>query len=114
MLRLAAVFLVWIASTAWAFDDADADYDAEMHEAYVLAWNEADERQRRLLERAQRGWNDYRAANCEIVGSGCNALMAQERAAELRYLLTNTNGRTILPAHGRADRREGDLRQDER
>ena len=114
MLRLAAVFFVWIASTAWALDDADADYDAELHEAYVLAWSEADDRQRRLLERAQRGWNDYRAANCEIVGTSCNALMAQERAAELRHLLTNKNGRTILPAHGRADRRESELRQDKR
>ena len=114
MLRLGAVFFVWIASTAWALDDADADYDAELHEAYVLAWSEADERQRRLLERAQRGWNDYRAANCEIVGSSCNALMAQERAAELRHLLTNTNGRTILPDHVRAERSEGELRQDER
>ena len=87
MLRLACVFLVWIASTAWALDDADADYDAELHEAYVLAWSEADDHQRRLLERAQRGWNDYRAATCELVGSGCYALMAQERAAELRYVL---------------------------
>jgi Lysozyme inhibitor LprI len=114
MLRLAAVFLVWIASTAWALDDADADYDAELHEAYVLAWSEADDRQRRLLERAQRGWNDYRAANCEIVGSSCSALMAQERAAELRHLLTNKNGRTILRSHGRTDRSESELRQDER
>jgi len=114
MLRLAAVFVVWIASTAWALDDADPDYDAELHEAYVLAWSEADDRQRRLLERAQRGWNDYRAANCAIVGTSCNALMAQERAAELRHLLTNTNGRTIISAHDRADRREGGLRPDER
>ena len=87
MLRLACVFLVWIASTAWAVDDSDADYDVELHEAYVLAWSEADDHQRRLLERAQRGWNDYRAANCELVGSGCYALMAQERTAELRYVL---------------------------
>jgi len=118
MLRLAAVFFVWIASTAWALDDAEADYDAELHEAYVLAWSEADDRQRHLLERAQRGWNDYRAANCEIVGSSCNALMAQERAAELRHLLTNTNGRSILPAYGRADHRadqgERDRPEDER
>ena len=87
MLRLACVFVVWIASTAWAVDDADADYDFELHEAYVLAWSEADDHQRRLLERSQRGWNDYRAANCELVGSGCYALMAQERTAELRYVL---------------------------
>ena len=35
MLRLACVFFVWIASTAWALDDADADYDFELHEAHV-------------------------------------------------------------------------------
>jgi hypothetical protein len=40
--------------------------------------------------------------------------MAQERAAELRHLLTNTNDRTILPPHGRADPREGEFRPDER
>ena len=84
MLRLAAVFFVWIASTGRALDDADADYD------------------------------DYRAANCAIVGASCNALMAQERAAELRHLLTNKNDRTILPPHGRADPREGEFRPDER
>jgi len=107
MLRLASVFFIWIASTAWALDDADADYDAELHEAYVLAWNEADDRQRRLLERAQRGWSDYRAANCQLVGTGCYALMAQERAAELRHVLTNTNVRTIIGRHGDVD--PGDL-----
>jgi ferric-dicitrate binding protein FerR (iron transport regulator) len=115
MLRLAAVFFVWIASTAWALDDTDADYDAELHEAYVLAWSEADERQRRLLERAQRGWNDYRAANCELVGNGCYALMAQERAAELRHVLTNTNVRTIIGRDGPVDpsqSSEGELRTD--
>jgi hypothetical protein len=44
--------------------------------------------------------------------------MAQERAAELRHLLTNTNGRSILPAYGRADHRadqgERDRPEDER
>jgi hypothetical protein len=60
MLRLAAVFIVWIASTAQAFDDTDMNHDVE-----------------------------------------------------LRALLTNTNGRTILP-HVRADRSESELRQDER
>jgi hypothetical protein len=114
MLRLACVFLVWIASTAWALDDSDADYDAELHEAYVLAWTEADDHQRRLLERAQRGWNDYRAANCELVGSGCYVLMAQERTAELRYVLTNTNVRTILHRGERSERSEGQSRPDQR
>jgi uncharacterized protein YecT (DUF1311 family) len=99
MFRLACVFLVWIASTAWALDDTDADYDAELHEAYLLAWSEADDHQRRLLERAQRGWNDYRAANCELVGSGCNALMAQERSAELRYVLRAARRLGQLPYH---------------
>jgi len=87
MVRLSIVFLVWMASTAYALDDADADYDAELHEAYVLAWSEADAPGRRLLARAQRGWNEYRAANCELVGEQCHALMAQERAAELRALV---------------------------
>ena len=100
MFRLACVFLVWIASTAWALDDADADYDAELHEAYVLAWSEADDHQRRLLERAQRGWNDYRSASCEIFGSGCNALMAQERAAELRYVLARLGEKPCASAAG--------------
>ena len=42
MLRLAAVFLVWIASTAWALDDTDADYDAELHEAYLNDYRAAE------------------------------------------------------------------------
>jgi hypothetical protein len=102
MLRLTAVFFIWMASTAYALEEGDSDYDAELHEAYVSAWNEADRRQRSLLARAQRAWNDYRAANCELLGDECYALMAQERAAELRYL-TKTNVRTILPADGRAE-----------
>jgi hypothetical protein len=103
MLRLACVFFVWIASTAYALDDGNADYDFELHEAYVLAWSEADDHQRRLLERAQRGWNDYRAANCELVGSGCYALMAQERTAELRYVLRSE--KSCAPAAGSPPRR---------
>src|SRR5262245_65625307 len=88
MVRLSIVFLVWMASTAYALDDADADYDAELHEAYVLAWSEADEPRRRLLARAQRGWSEYREASCELLGNdACRALMAQERAAELRALV---------------------------
>jgi hypothetical protein len=87
MVRLTIVFLVWMASTAYALDDADADYDAELHEAYGLAWSESDAPRRRLLARAQRGWSEYRAANCELLGDQCHALMAQERAAELRALV---------------------------
>lgn len=108
MLRLTTVFLVWIGSTAFALEAPDTDYDAELHEAYVLAWNEADDERRKLLARAQRGWNEYRAANCELLGDECHAFMAQERAAELRYIhgtLTETNVRTIMAAHGRADQR---------
>jgi uncharacterized protein YecT (DUF1311 family) len=97
MLRLTTVFLIWIASTACALDEGDADYkaadfdaadlNAELHEAYVSAWNEADHRGRTLLARSQRAWSEYRAANCALLGEHCYALMAQERAAELRLLL---------------------------
>jgi uncharacterized protein YecT (DUF1311 family) len=87
MLRLTLVFFVWMASTAYALDDAADNQEAEMHEAYVLAWNGADDPRRELLSRAQRAWNEYRAANCEILGEECFALMAQERAAELRYIV---------------------------
>ena len=103
MLRLAAVFLIWIASTAQALEEGDRDYDAELYEAYVSAWNEADRERRALLAKAQQAWSQYRAANCQLFGEDCYALMAQERAAELRCL-TETNGRTILRAHGRAER----------
>ena len=102
MLRLTTVFLIWMASTAYALEDADADYDAELHEAYVGAWNEADHERRGLLAKSQRAWNEYRAANCQLLGGDeCHALMAQERTAELRYisrtlLLTETNVPTLL------------------
>jgi len=91
MLRLTMVFLIWIASTAWAVEEGDADFDAadfdaELHQAYVSAWNEADHHGRTLLARAQRAWSEYRAANCALLGEHCHALMAQERAAELRLL----------------------------
>jgi uncharacterized protein YecT (DUF1311 family) len=108
MLRLTAVFFIWMASTACALEDADADYDAELHEAYVGAWNEADHERRGLLARSQRAWKEYRAANCQLLGDDeCYALMAQERTAELRYIsrtlpLTETNVRTIVSVHGRA------------
>jgi uncharacterized protein YecT (DUF1311 family) len=102
MLRLSLVFCVWLASTAYAFEPAADNQEAEMHEAYAMAWSEADEQGRNLLERAQHGWNQYRAATCALLGEECYALMAQERAAELRHLLMETNGRTILPAQGRA------------
>jgi hypothetical protein len=93
MLRLTAVFFIWMASTAFALEEGDADHDAELHEAYVAAWNEADHQDRGLLAKAQRAWKEYRAAHCTLLGEECHALMAQERAAELRYLwraLTDT------------------------
>ena len=43
MLRLTCVFLVWMASTAFALEDSQLNQEAELHEAYVLAWSEADE-----------------------------------------------------------------------
>lgn len=112
MLRLTLVFIVWMASTASALEDSKINQEAELHEAYERAWNSADDARRKLLDRAQAAWNAYRAANCEILGEECHMLMAQERAAELRHIgriaeeacgLTNTNVRTILRAHVRAD-----------
>ena len=117
MLRLSAVFLVWMASTALALEDGDADYDAELHEAYVSAWNEAGHQERGLLAKAQHAWKAYRAANCELLGDECYALMAQERTAELRYLaraLTETNVRTILPGHARAEHSQDPRSQEQR
>lgn len=107
MLRLTTVFFIWIASTAHAVEACDRDHELALHEAYVRAWSGADAEGRVLLAQAQRGWNLYRAANCALIGDECHALMAQDRAAELRYILeglTETNGRTILPADGRAER----------
>ena len=101
MLRLALVFVVWMASTTHALEERYGDPDAELHQAYAAAWNEADDAQRALLERGQRAWYLYRAATCALSGPECHALMAQERAAELRHL-TETNVRTILPAHARS------------
>lgn len=86
MLRLTFVFFVWMAATAYATEDAKINQEAELHEAYALAWNGADEQRRRLLDRAQHAWNEYRDANCELLGEECHLLMAQERAAELRFI----------------------------
>jgi hypothetical protein len=122
MLRLSLVFLVWVASTAYALDRAADHQEAEMQQAYLLAWNEADDDLRTLLQRSQHAWQEYRDANCRILGEDCYGLMAQERTAELRYIvqiltpdedeapcgLTNTNVRTIL----RADARAADRRSD--
>jgi uncharacterized protein YecT (DUF1311 family) len=106
MLRLTLVFIVWMASTAYADEDSRANEEAELHQAYEVAWSEADDERRELLDRAQHAWNKYRAANCQLLGDECYALMAQERAAELRYIghvLTDTNVRTILRGDGCPD-----------
>ena len=106
MLRLTSVFLVWMASTAYALEDSQLNQEAELHEAYVLAWGEADEHHRELLARAQHAWNAYRAHNCRILGDECYLLMAHERAAELRYILrglAEKNARTIISGHDRID-----------
>ena len=75
---------------------------------------------RKLLDRSQHAWHEYRDANCRILGDECHALMAQERTAELRYIvqiltpeeppcgLTNTNVRTILRTDGRTANRSPD------
>lgn len=101
MLRLTLVFAVWMVSTAYALEDTKIVQEAELHEAYELAWDGSDDDHRRLLDQAQRAWYVYRAANCALLGDECYVLMAQERAAELRYIgLTNTNVRTIVRQHG--------------
>jgi hypothetical protein len=41
MARLTIVFVIWIGSTAYALDDADPEYDADLRQAYA-AWNEVD------------------------------------------------------------------------
>jgi len=107
MLRLTLVFAVWIASTAYALEDAKIVQEAELHEAYERAWDGSDDDHRRLLDQAQQAWYVYRAANCALLGNECYVLMAQERAAELRYIgLTNTNVRTIVPTDGSPDPHE--------
>lgn len=101
MLRMTLVFAVWMVSTAYALEDTKIVQEAELHEAYELAWDGSDDDHRRLLDHAQRAWYVYRAANCALLGGECYVLMAQERAAELRYIgLTNTNVRTIVRPHG--------------
>jgi len=85
MFRLTFVFLVWIASTAYAAEKTD--YEAQLHEAYALAWQEADDDARELLNRAQLGWHVYRAANCALLGEECYAEMAARRTSELRELV---------------------------
>jgi uncharacterized protein YecT (DUF1311 family) len=102
-----------VASTANALDTRRADADAELHMAYLAAWSAADEGERRLLERSQRGWYEYRAGHCALLGEECFALMAQERCAELRFIadLTETNDRTIVLRHVASRRTEARIEQ---
>ena len=72
--------------------------EAELHAAYLEAWEVADEQQRGWLDAAQRSWLDYRTATCALIGeretdSGtlqaqaqCSAFLARERSTELRLL----------------------------
>ena len=63
MARLTIVFVIWVASTAFALDEADPDYDADLHEAYA-AWNEVDQPRaaelRLLIDKYERSY--YSAA----------------------------------------------------
>lgn len=109
MLRLTVVFLVWLASTAHALDDAPEltaarSQEAELHELYEQIWIAADDENKILLDRAQSAWSAYRQAHCELAGDGCLAVSAYERTVELKQLrLTNTNVRTIFAADECAD-----------
>jgi hypothetical protein len=108
MLRLTTVFFVWLASTAYALDERRADADAELHMAYLTAWSATDDDERSLLEKSQRGWYEYRAGHCALLGEECFALMAHERSVELRLFgsLTKKNGRTIVRPHDVGDSAE--------
>jgi hypothetical protein len=66
MLRLTTIFLIWMASTACALEEGDADYDAadfdaELHEAYVSRERAAE--LRRLLDKYERSY--YSAADVD-------------------------------------------------
>jgi hypothetical protein len=66
MARLTIVFVIWIASTVYAFDQADPDYDADLREAYA-AWNEVDAPRaaelRLLVDQYERSY--YSAADAD-------------------------------------------------
>jgi len=61
MLRLTTIFLIWMASTACALEEAAADYDAELHEAYVSQERAAE--LRLLLDKYERSY--YSAADVD-------------------------------------------------
>jgi hypothetical protein len=62
MARLTIVFVIWVASTAFALDEADAD----LHEAYA-AWDEVDVPRaaelRLLIDKYERSY--YSAAHAD-------------------------------------------------
>jgi hypothetical protein len=66
MARLTIVFVIWIASTAFALDDADRDCDQARREAYA-AWNEVDAPRaaelRLLVDKYERSY--YSAAHAD-------------------------------------------------
>ena len=83
--------------------------ERQLSEVYRLAWDDADQDSRLVLERAQVAWFQYREANCEMLAdrlgsmaaqahAECLVLMARERLRELEAL-TDTNVRTILCRH---------------
>ena len=69
--------------------------DRELSDAYEVALESSASRE--LREQAQRLWEEYRRANCELMSARdagasaeaaaqCNAFMARERSLELRLL----------------------------
>jgi uncharacterized protein YecT (DUF1311 family) len=66
--------------------------------AYQSVWEASDLRQQELLESAQRAWQDYRDANCELMSARdredlkadalatCLDFMDREREFELRLI----------------------------
>ena len=86
-----------------------ADVERQLSAVYRLAFAEADDESRLVLERAQVAWFQYREANCEILAdrvgtmaaqahAECLVIMARERLRELEAL-TDTNVRTIICRH---------------
>ena len=96
------------------------DVERQLSDVYRLAFAEADDESRLVLERSQVAWFQYREANCEMladrVGSmaaqahaECLVIMARERLRELEAL-TDTNVRTIICRHEPRRRNVADQR----
>jgi len=98
---LFAVFCFVLQSTLACVNDPLVEESAvtanedELGNAYELALENSASRV--LLERAQRLWEDFRQANCELISARndepsaeaaaqCHAFMARERSFELRLL----------------------------